>query len=162
MLRIIRPAYLLRPAGRRFFSNKGAPLILCGKTEQIGRGVIATLEPEYDVIHFVMSPESGAIQIPAILKGDQSPPSHSALGSKDYSKSPVAIIMGGAFDDAGIEAMMKASEGIKPIPWLRPDLTKPTPPLGPEYGKAMVARVKVLLEQLKKEGKMNEEKVHWY
>ncbi len=109
-----------------------------------------------------MSPESGAIQIPAILKGDQSPPSDSALGSKDYSKSPVAIIMGGAFDDAGIEVMMKASEGIKPVPWLRPDLTKPTPPLGPEYGNAMVARVKVLLEQLKKEGKMNEEKVHWY
>lgn len=26
----------------------GAPVILCGATEQIGRGVIATLKPEYD------------------------------------------------------------------------------------------------------------------
>ena len=25
-----------------------APVILCGKTEQIGRGVIADLKPEYD------------------------------------------------------------------------------------------------------------------
>ncbi|KAF2966280.1 hypothetical protein GQX73_g7290 [Xylaria multiplex] len=78
------------------------------------------------------------------------------------SKSPIAIILGGAFDDAGIEVMKEASEGTRSIPWLRPDLTKPTPPLGPEYGKAMVVRIKALLAQLEKEGKMDEEKVHWY
>ncbi|KAI1386226.1 uncharacterized protein F4822DRAFT_431098 [Hypoxylon trugodes] len=111
----------------------GAPVILCGKTEEIGRGVVAGLKPEYEVIHFVMSPESGAAQIPAILKGDQSPAADSALGSKDYSKPPIAIILGGAFNDAGTELMMKAATGIKPIPWLRPDLSKPAPPLGPEY-----------------------------
>ncbi|KAI3325315.1 hypothetical protein HD806DRAFT_533904 [Xylariaceae sp. AK1471] len=81
---------------------------------------------------------------------------------KDYSKSPVAIILGGGYDDAGIEVMMKASEGTKPIPWLRPDLTKLAPPLGPDYGKVLVARVKELLAQLHKDGKMNEERVHWY
>ncbi|KAI0550416.1 hypothetical protein F4679DRAFT_583660 [Xylaria curta] len=140
----------------------GIPIILCGKTEQIGQVVVAGLKPEYDVIHFVMSPESGAVQIPAILRGEQSPPSDSALGSKDYSKPPVAIVLGGGFDDAGVNVIKKASEGIKPIPWLRPDLTKPAPPLGPEYGKAMVARAKALLAQLEKEGKMNEEKVHLY
>lgn len=26
----------------------GAPIILCGKTEQIGQGVIAGLKPEHD------------------------------------------------------------------------------------------------------------------
>ncbi|KAI1736410.1 hypothetical protein F4680DRAFT_451957 [Xylaria scruposa] len=140
----------------------GIPIILCGKTEQIGQVVVAGLKPEYDVIHFVMSPESGAVQIPAILRGEQSPPSDSTLGSKDYSKPPVAIVLGGGFDDAGVNVIKKASEGIKPVPWLRPDLTKPAPPLGPEYGKAMVARAKGLLAQLEKEGKMNEEKVHLY
>ncbi|KAI0469363.1 hypothetical protein F4859DRAFT_487931 [Xylaria cf. heliscus] len=140
----------------------GAPVILCGKSEQIGQGVIAGLKPEYDVIHFVMTRESGAVQIPAILKGKQSPASDSALGSKDYSKPPVAIILGGGYDDTDVEVIKKASEGIQPLPWLRPDLTKPAPPLGPEYGKAMVARVKELLAQLEKEGKMNEDKVHWY
>lgn len=34
---------------RRFTSSKmGAPVILCGKTEQIGKGVVATLKPEFD------------------------------------------------------------------------------------------------------------------
>ncbi|RYC53934.1 hypothetical protein CHU98_g12276 [Xylaria longipes] len=140
----------------------GVPVILCGKTEQIGQGVIAGLKPEYDVIYFVMTPESGVIQIPAILKGDQSPASDSALGSKDYSRPPVAIILGGGYNGADADVMRKASEGIKPLPWLRPDLTKPAPPLGPEYGKAMVARVKELLSQLEKEGKMNDDQVHWY
>ncbi|KAK3395194.1 hypothetical protein B0H63DRAFT_462791 [Podospora didyma] len=140
----------------------GAPVILCGRTEQIGVGVVATLKPEYDVIHFVMTPESGAVQIPAILKGETSPPADSELGSKDYSKPPVAVILGGGYEDAGIELMMKASAGTKPIPWLRPDLTKPAPPLGPEYGKALVARIKDLLAQLEKDGKMDEEAVQWY
>ena len=57
---------------------------------------------------------------------------------------------------------MKASAGIRPIPWLRPDTTKPAPPLGPEYGKALVARVKELLARLEQEGKMGEEIVRWY
>ncbi|KAI0097472.1 hypothetical protein GGR51DRAFT_566543 [Nemania sp. FL0031] len=138
------------------------PVILCGKTEDIGRGVVAGLKPEYDVIHFVMSPEAGAIQIPAILKGEKSPPSDSELGSKNYSQTPVAVILGGGYEDAGIEVMRKASKDIKPIPWLRPDKTKPAPPLGPEYGKAMVARVKDLLAQLKRDGKMDKEEVFWY
>ncbi|KAK7740828.1 hypothetical protein SLS62_011013 [Diatrype stigma] len=140
----------------------GAPVILCGKTEQIGRGVVAALKPEYDVIHFVLTPEAGIAQIPAILRGEQPPPSESTLGSKDYSKTPIAVILGGAYDDTDTERMMKASTGIKPIPWLRPDLSKPTPPPGPEYGKAMVARIKELIPQLEQEGKMNEEKVQWY
>ncbi|RYP59308.1 hypothetical protein DL769_008603 [Monosporascus sp. CRB-8-3] len=131
----------------------GEPVILCGKTEQIGQGVIATLKPEYD--------EGGKVQIPAILKGDQSPPSDSTLGSKDYSKPPIAVLLGAGYDDAGTEVMMKASERLRPIPWLRPDMSKPAPPLGPEYGKALVARIKELLAQLKVEGKMNEQKVHW-
>ncbi|KAI1428590.1 hypothetical protein F5Y12DRAFT_710890 [Xylaria sp. FL1777] len=139
-----------------------APVILCGKTEQIGQGVIAALKPEYDVCHFILTPEGGSLQIPAILKGDSSPPSDSALGSKDYSKAPIAVILGGGYDDAGIDMMMKASAGIKPIVWLRPDLTKPAPPLGPEYGKALVVRIKELLAQLSKDDKLNEEKIHWY
>ncbi|KAI0450383.1 hypothetical protein F5B21DRAFT_508224 [Xylaria acuta] len=140
----------------------GAPIIVCGKTEHIGRGVIAGLKPEYDVIHFVMTPESGAVQVPAILKGSQPPSSDSALGSKDYSRPPVAVILGGGFDDADFGVIRKAAEGIKPLPWLRADLAKPAPPVGPEYGKAIVVRVKELLSRLEKEGQMNEDKIHLY
>ncbi|KAI1424825.1 hypothetical protein F5Y12DRAFT_424892 [Xylaria sp. FL1777] len=145
--------------------------MLCGKTEQIGQGAIATPKAKYDsswnilqsyntplspglcpmlrtqanmyaIIPFVMSPGSGAIYIAAILKGEQSLLSGPALYNKGYSRPPVlAVILGGAFDDAG-------------------KLTKPTPSLGTKYGKAMVAQIKVLLVTLKKKGKMNEEKVH--
>ncbi|KAJ0108254.1 hypothetical protein J7T55_000220 [Diaporthe amygdali] len=140
----------------------GAPVILCGKTESIGKGVIETLKPEFDVIHFVMTPESGKEEIPAIFRGEIPLSADSKLGSKDYSQKPVAVILGGGYDDAATEVMMEASKGIHPIPWLRPDLGIPAPPLGPEYGNALVARIKEKLAAMEKEGTMKEEKVIWY
>jgi hypothetical protein len=109
-----------------------------------------------------MSPESGAVQIPAILRGEQSIPADSTLGSKDYSRSPICVILGGGFDDAGVVTMMKAAEGLKPLPWLRPDQNKPAPPLGPAYGKAMVRRVKELIPQLEAAGKLDTSEVHYF
>ncbi|KAH7319572.1 hypothetical protein B0I35DRAFT_352646 [Stachybotrys elegans] len=138
------------------------PVILCGQTERIGAGVIADLKPEYEVIHFVMTPAGGAVQIPAILKGDKAVPADSELGTKDYSQPPLCVILGGGYDDAGIEEMMKSTKGLKGVPWLRPDLSKPAPPLGPEYGKALVRRIKELIPELEKEGKMDETAQHYY
>jgi hypothetical protein len=109
-----------------------------------------------------MTPSAGATQIPAIIKGDEQVPSESELGSKDYSQTPVCVILGGGYDDAAIEEMMEAAQGVKGIPWIRPDLTKPAPPLGPEYGKALVARIKELIPKLESEGKMDEHKQHYY
>ncbi|KAJ4391781.1 hypothetical protein N0V93_005401 [Gnomoniopsis smithogilvyi] len=136
----------------------GAPVILCGATERIGSGVIENLKPEYDVIHFVMSVEAARVQIKAIFEGNQSPPSDSELGSKVYSQKPIAVILGGAFTDEDVTAMMKATAHIHPIPWLRPDKSKPTPPLGPAYGKAMVDRIKERIPQLEQGGEMGEAK----
>ncbi|KAK4234341.1 hypothetical protein C8A03DRAFT_47299 [Achaetomium macrosporum] len=141
----------------------GAPVIMCGKTEAVGTDVIAALKPEFDAVHFVMTPEAGAAQIPAILRGEQEVETNLALGSHDYFQELVAAILGGSYDDAGTEVMMKASAGIHRIPWLRPDLTKPGPPFGtPEYSKALVQRIKVLLAQLEQEGRMHEEKFVLY
>lgn len=113
------------------------------------------------MIHFVLTPEGGQEQIPAIFKGEK-PSANSELGSKDYSEKPVAVILGAGYDDSDVHQMMEASKGIHPIPWLRPDLSKPAPPLGPEYGKALVQRIKLLLAEMEKDGKMDEEKVVWY
>ncbi|KAK9775321.1 hypothetical protein SCAR479_07997 [Seiridium cardinale] len=150
----------------RLFSRvkMGAPVILCGKTEAIGTSVIADLKPEYEVIHFILTPAGGAAQIPAILKGEQSVPTDSELGSKDYSRSPICVILGGGYDDASIELMMAAAkdQGARSVPWLRPDLSKPAPPLGPEYGKALVQRIKELIPQLEREDKMDEAKAVFY
>ncbi|KXX78346.1 hypothetical protein MMYC01_205430 [Madurella mycetomatis] len=57
------------------------------------------------VIHLVMTPEAGAAQIPAIFRGEQEPETSSALGSHDYSKKPVAVIMCIAYDDSGAKVM---------------------------------------------------------
>lgn len=68
----------------------------------------------------------------------------------------MAIVLGAGYDDEAFEAMRSAclQAGIqgevkgKGVPWLRPDLTVETPPLGPLYGKHMVERVKVGLGKL--------------
>lgn len=109
-----------------------------------------------------MNVEAAKVQIKAIFEGDQSPPSDSALGSKDYSQKPIAVILGGAFTDEDAAEMMKATAHLHPIPWLRPDTSKPTPPLGPAYGKAMVDRIKERIPQLEKDGEMAQGKQFWY
>lgn len=158
------------------------PVILCGKTEQIAQGVIATLKPEMEgtlahiwtkvylwailltatVVHLILTPEAGKSQIPLLLKGEKEVPSDSELGSKNYEQPPVAVLLGAGYDDEAIEQMREAAKGTKNVPWLRPDTTKPAPPLGPEYGKALVARIKETIKELGEQGKMDEDAVVWY
>ncbi|KAJ4325478.1 hypothetical protein N0V94_000621 [Neodidymelliopsis sp. IMI 364377] len=130
------------------------PVVLCGKTEAIGAVVIENLKPEFEVIQFVQSVEVGKQQIPALLRGEK-PDSHgSTLGSKNYEKTPVAVLLGAAFNDHDIEELREAANGTKSVPWLRPDATKRTPPPGPEYGKAMVARIKERVKELEERGEL--------
>ena len=103
------------------------------------------------VIHLFLSPEAAATDIPHILKGEL-PTAEPDLGTKNYSKLPVAIVLGAAYTDENVTAMRK--DCTIEVPWLRADNSKPTPSLGPEYGKAMVERVKASLGQLKSEGKL--------
>jgi hypothetical protein len=135
---------------------------VCGSPAHLSSSTNSELTWWVAVVQFVMSPESGVEQIPAILRGDKSVSSDSQLGSKDYSKTPICIILGGGYDDASTEILMNAAKDVKSLPWLRPDSSKPSPPVGPEYGKALVQRIKELIPQLEKDGKMNEAKVFWY
>lgn len=109
-----------------------------------------------------MSPEEGKVAIPAILRGEAPPNPSNDLGSKNYSRPPVAVLTGAGYDEQGVEVMRTAAKGLKPRPWLRPDTTKPAPPLGPEYVKALVERIKVTLKELAEKGEMNEDKIVWY
>ncbi|KAH6620021.1 hypothetical protein C7974DRAFT_415261 [Boeremia exigua] len=130
------------------------PVIMCGKTEAIGAAVIEDLKPELEVVQFVQSIEIGKQQIPALLRGESPGPSGSILGTKNFEKSPVAVLLGAAFDDQGVKELREAAAGTKEVPWLRPDTSKPAPPLGPEYGKAMAARIKETIKTLESEGKL--------
>lgn len=60
------------------------------------------------------------------------------LGSQNYGQAPVAVAMGGAFDDEAFDQIndaCKAVEGVKQVPWLRLDKTKP-----PTTGQAAVGQ----------------------
>ncbi|RMJ18057.1 hypothetical protein CDV36_002283 [Fusarium kuroshium] len=146
------------------------PIILCGKTEGIGRAVIATLRPEIEVVHFVLAGESGQAIIPPLLAG-QSPPSHpesSTIGSGNYSQIPRAILLGGAFDEATIAPLrdaVRATSGSRNVPWVLQDLTLPAPPVGtPEYSALMTKRSKDALLKLGQDGKLDgsHNGIEWY
>ena len=149
------------------------PVILCGKTEAIGAVVIEKLKPElegtiarrhmsrisflltsYLVVQFIQSVETGKQQIPALLRGEDPGSSGSTRGSQNYEKTPVAVLLGAAFDNQGIQELRDAARGTKDVPWLRPDTTKPMPPLGPEYGKAIVERIKETVKGLEERSEL--------
>jgi hypothetical protein len=106
------------------------------------------------VVQFIQSVEVGKKQIPSLLRGETPDSSGSSLGTKNYEKTPVAVLLGAAFNDHDIEELREAAKGTKSVPWLRPDVTKPTPPPGPEYGKAMVARIKERVKELEEQGEL--------
>ncbi|EEU36379.1 uncharacterized protein NECHADRAFT_97412 [Fusarium vanettenii 77-13-4] len=146
------------------------PIILCGKTEGIGRAVIAALKPEIEVVHFVLAGESGQTIIPPLLAGE-SPPSHpesSTIGSGNYAQVPRAILLGGAFDEGTIATLrdaVKATSGARKIPWILQDLTLPAPPVGtPEYSALMTKRSKDALLKLDQDGKLDgsHDGIEWY
>ncbi|KAM5361426.1 hypothetical protein ACJZ2D_013116 [Fusarium nematophilum] len=146
------------------------PIIVCGKTEAMGRGIIEALKPEIEVIHFVLPGESGPAIIPAILAGHP-PPSHperSSIGSGNYSEVPRAILFGGAYDDvtvAHFRDVAKVFPGARSVPWVRQDKTRDAPPVtSPEYPKVIVQRSKDALLQLQKDGKLDgtHGELEWY
>lgn len=121
------------------------------------------------MVQFILTPEACISEISVILQGQAPSNPSSTLGSGDVSRRLVAIILGGAYADTfdqvhrGVEAAF-ASSGSSKVSWLPQDGSKPAPPLGPEYGKAMVQRVKDTLSRLAVEGKLGagETGVYWY
>ncbi|KAJ6457361.1 hypothetical protein C8R45DRAFT_1033485 [Mycena sanguinolenta] len=138
---------------------KPIPILVTGAAETIGSAVVASMKPEYETIHFTLA-ASSVTEIPLLLKGEVPDPRSSSLGSGDWSTFPKAIVFGGAYEDAMIDAVRKAvaeTSGTKRIPWLRVDSNRPHPPIGPEYAAAIVARTKAMLAKLESEGKFDAE-----
>ncbi|KAL4871874.1 hypothetical protein BDV12DRAFT_163276 [Aspergillus spectabilis] len=140
------------------------PIILCGRTEKLASVVIPALAPEIEVIHFIQTTPSAITQIPAILRGDPTVPSDTDFGSKNYTWGASAIVLGAGYTDEDIEAMRAASvgEGFKGVAWLKSDLTKPTPPLGPEYARNAVERVKAAVAKIKEKAGLEGDGVFLY
>ena len=121
------------------------------------------------MIHFIQSAPRGVVELPYLLKGEAPPArtdeadDESNIGSKNYSQAPKAVILGGGLTDNHIAQMREACKDVPGIAWIRPDLAKPTPPVGTrEYGLALVERSKAMLKNLKEIGEMGKDGVYWY
>ncbi|KAL3963242.1 hypothetical protein ACCO45_000246 [Purpureocillium lilacinum] len=61
-------------------------VVICGKSEEVGRGIIAGLQPEVEVIHFGLSPAALAAELPAVLAGRAPASASSGLGTGNYQE----------------------------------------------------------------------------
>ncbi|KAF2866637.1 hypothetical protein BDV95DRAFT_205159 [Massariosphaeria phaeospora] len=131
------------------------PVLACGKSVDIAKTVIDIVHPDYEVIHVVLNAQQGAIDIPRILSGAHPTDHTSNVGTQNYSKIPVAVVVGGGFDDADFKLMRDAcdGEGVKTVPWLRHDRSTLTGPPSKEemaaFAKNSAERVKKLMVDLK-------------
>ncbi|ATY63243.1 hypothetical protein A9K55_007083 [Cordyceps militaris] len=163
---------------RTFFASfsmatKAIPVIVCGRREAIGEAVAAGLKPEYEriltlaVVHFVKTPEAGVKDLPLVLEGSAPETVPSSVGTGNIATGATAVILGGGYDDDDYDVMRKAVDAAalkeRPV-WLRNDLSVVMPPPGPEYGKAIVVRVKKMLAKLEKDKKLDgsDGNVYWY
>ncbi|KAJ3474594.1 hypothetical protein NLG97_g9773 [Lecanicillium saksenae] len=146
---------------------KPIPVIVCGRRETIGESVAAGLQPEYELVHFVKSTEAGVKDLPLVLNGSAPETKASTVGTGNIAGGATAIILGGGYDDGDYDAMRRAVDEAplerRPV-WLRNDLSVAMPPPGPEYGKAVVVRVKNLLDKLEKQKSLDgsDSKEYWY
>ncbi len=119
------------------------------------------------VVHFVTTPEAGVKDLPLVLQGSAPETAASSVGTGNVAAGATAVILGGGYDDNDYETMRKAVDAAtlarRPV-WLRNDLSVAMPPPGPEYGKAVVVRVKNLLAKLDKENSLDgsDSSTYWY
>lgn len=165
--------------------QKATPVILCGKQEEIARRVIEGLKPEFEgecsrisggphslsfpappVVRYICTPDACIAEIPSILNGHTPANPSSILGTGNLGDSPVAIILGGGYNEAfdmvydSIErTFAQSGSGVA---WLRSDMSGPgSDTMGNSYGVAVAQRIKGVLTDLRDEGKLGSG-VHWY
>ncbi|KAH8694321.1 hypothetical protein BGW36DRAFT_430331 [Talaromyces proteolyticus] len=136
------------------------PIILCGKTVNIGAHVTHLLKPEFEVIHFITSTEAAKAELADLLTG-QAPkiPNTNNVGTNDYSKPPQAIVFGRGYLHTEIVELNKEHRGISssPVAWIvgDPDVRAPAP-LPPDYAVQAAHNVKRAFERWKAAGGTSE------
>ncbi|KAI1138558.1 hypothetical protein F5Y05DRAFT_43737 [Hypoxylon sp. FL0543] len=146
------------------------PVVVCGKAENVGRVVVDGLKPEYEVVLFCLGSEPTAAEVPYILRGTAPPAQSSYIGTGNYAKPPVAVLMGQAWDEAAVAKVKSAIRGVGLRPdaspvIMRNDTSIPTPqPPAPEYTEQLLRRMRDTLGKLVAGEKLDgpEEGVVWY
>lgn len=158
-------------------SETPIPILATGRTDAIGRQVMALMKPEYEsewsllipfpllhniiclsrltqahvVIHFTFA-SSIMDELPYLLKGSAPPNPSSTLGSGNWSSPPQALLIGGAYKDKDVEEVVKLAErteGAMDIPWLRIDSGKMQPPSGEPTPEQAMAYGKAIVQRFK-------------
>ncbi|KAI1411903.1 hypothetical protein F5Y13DRAFT_52362 [Hypoxylon sp. FL1857] len=146
------------------------PVVVCGKVENVGRVVVEGLKPEYDVVLFCLGSQPTAAELPYILRGTAPPTQSSYIGSGNYAKPPVAVLMGQAWDEAAVAQVKAAIQSVglprdvTPV-IMRNDTSIPTPqPPAPEYTAQLLRRMRETLGKLMAGEKLPgpEEGIVWY
>ncbi|KAF2719049.1 hypothetical protein K431DRAFT_273459 [Polychaeton citri CBS 116435] len=101
-------------------STKPIPIVLCGENPLVGKAAAQRMLPEVEVIAFISTVEEAKANISALVAGSP-PPSlvDEIVGSKDYSQSPAAVVIGGAFTAETLAEIRQSVQHVKPgVPWL--------------------------------------------
>ncbi|KAF9694987.1 hypothetical protein EKO04_006986 [Ascochyta lentis] len=114
------------------------PIVVCGRSPEIAHKVEKDLQPEYNVVRIVLSPEADINEIPSLLAGEN---------------APVAVALGGAFDDATVDSMREAASKAGDVVWLRVDKSRVSEMPSMEdkevFGAALAKRIKASLQEHK-------------
>lgn len=111
----------------------------------------------------ILTDEAGKTEIPMILDGKAPPATDPPnIGSRDYSKQPVAVLAGRGYGLDTIKTFQDACKGKRGLRWLTADQTVPAPSPGPEYVDHIVGRVTAKLDELAAKGELQGEGNHLY
>lgn len=100
------------------------------------------------VVHHIVEVDSAIAQIPAVLRGEKNVPCDTEYGTHNFSKLPVAVLVGAWYDELMIKHFQATLDIPTSVHWLWVDKNIPAPPLGPEYSKQVAHRVKTKLLNL--------------
>ncbi|KAL4900237.1 hypothetical protein BDW74DRAFT_182991 [Aspergillus multicolor] len=135
------------------------PIVLCGRTVEVGSVVSELLRPEYEVIHFCSTAAAVEKEIPLLLSGNDPKPeivASNEVGTHNYTQPPRAVVFGrGSELDFVKELQSMCRERSRAhVAWVIGDPSKaPAGPPPPGYAQSAADVVKRVLAKWKEDGK---------
>ncbi|KAL3457263.1 hypothetical protein BJX64DRAFT_269253 [Aspergillus heterothallicus] len=112
------------------------PLVLLGRSVEVGRPVSQFLRPQYEVIYFIQTPERARSELPKLLAGKEPAPTDNNIGTNNFAQPPRVLMFGRGYTIDFVEELRKSLAGVskEPVAWIVGDPAKaPTGPPGPGY-----------------------------
>ncbi|KAF2116216.1 hypothetical protein BDV96DRAFT_645551 [Lophiotrema nucula] len=86
-------------------------IITCGDNEPDATAVNARMKPDYEVVYSGYSIPATLAEVPRILSGNPPAPTllHTQIGSNSFDRRPIAVAIGGGYDDETFRTLYDAS-----------------------------------------------------